>query len=297
MVRKLLLGLLLLTPLAFYPFLRAKPVVEQTPLKLTDEHHLALHAVGASTSMTFPAGLPWGAMHKLTETDELEKVAKTDPVKFLEHCIARYEKDVQGYRCNFWKQERVKGTMRPYEKIRVHFREKPFSVHMQWLEGENLCIRSMYVEGENDGNLLARGLLFGVEVPVLLRRPVWASDAKSSSRFPITKFGVNMGQRSTLDSIHRAQKADTLHLKYLGTERVEKTGNRMCYKLIRTPYVPPEEGDDNLNELTIYIDRATLLQVGSVLKNASGEPLAEYFFREIELNPTFDEDQFTEKTL
>jgi outer membrane lipoprotein-sorting protein len=39
------------------------------------------------------------------------------------------------------------------------------------------------------------------------------------------------------------------------------------------------------------------LQVGSVLLDSKGQVIAEYFFRDIEINPTFDKDQFTRKAL
>jgi hypothetical protein len=155
----------------------------------------------------------------------------------------------------------------------------------------------MYVAGENNGCLLARSRVppLGFRGPILTR-PLNASDVKSTSRFGIDKFGMYCGAQDTLNAIHKAQKAGTLHLKYHGIEMVEKAGNRLCYKLVRTPYDPPEM-KEKINELTIYIDRATLLQVGSILKDEKGEFIAEYFFRDIELNPTFDEGQFTRKKL
>ena len=85
-------------------------------------------------------------------------------------------------------------------------------------------------------------------------------------------------------------------MKYEGIEKVAKAGDRLCYKLVRTPDEPPE-AIEGINELTIYIDRATLLQVGSIVKDAKGEFIGEYFFRDIELNPTFDNEQFTRKKL
>jgi outer membrane lipoprotein-sorting protein len=46
-------------------------------------------------------------------------------------------------------------------------------------------------------------------------------------------------------------------------------------------------------KLTIWIDCDTLMQVGSDLRDADGEFIAEYYFRDIELNPKFDDKQFT----
>lgn len=306
MGRKLLLGLLLFSPLGFYPILRdngsdtndtipdppaAKPLPEETLVRM--------HAFGVLPGQTFPGCLPWESLRRIGEdqSKEMDELAKSDPVKLLERGLERYKAEVQGYRCTFAKQERVNDTLRDYEVIRANFREKPFSVHMEWKEGLDLCFASMYVAGENKDCLLARSRLkpLNIRGPVL-SRPLDAEDVKATSRFGIDKFGMYCGAKDTLDAIHAAQKAGTLHLKYHGIEMVEKAGNRLCYKLVRTPYDPPE-AKERINELTIYIDRATLLQVGSILKDAKGEFIAEYFFRNIELNPAFDDAQFTRKKL
>src|SRR5205807_2321134 len=151
-----------------------------------------------------------------------------------------------------------------------------------------------YVAGENDGKLQARSCLFGIRGPIV-SRPVDGPDAKATSRFPITEFGMYVGAKQTIDAMLAARERNALHVRYLGTERLKQVGNRLCYKFIRTPYNPPEA--DNVNELTVYIDQETLLQVGSTLRDPDGELIAEYFFRDIELNPTFDEKQFTSKAL
>ena len=152
----------------------------------------------------------------------------------------------------------------------------------------------MYVEGENEGKLVARSMLFGIRGPVVAR-PVNAPDCKSTSRFPITEFGIRAGAVSTINAMKAAQKKGTLHVEYKGIEPVEKLGDRTCYKLVRTPYDPPEE--DNIMKLTIWVDCDTLMHVGSELIDADGNLIAEYYFRDIELNPTFDEKQFTRGAL
>ncbi len=307
MVRKLLFALLVIAPLGFFPFLRDTKSTEIDAPKRPPQAHdlmppdaqIALHTLSALPGHAFPGNLPWESLRWIAadQSRELEALAEKQPVKFLELCRERYLTEVQGYRCTFAKHEKVKGVLRDAEVIRAHFREQPFSVHMEWKKGEDLCFSSLYVEGENDGCLLARSRLppLGFRGPILTR-PLDAADVQATSRFGINRFGIYTGQKDTLDAIQKAEKAGTLHLKYHGIETVEKAGNRLCYKLVRSPYEPPEEMED-LNELTIYIDRATLFQVGSILRDAKGEFVAEYFFRDIELNPKFDEKQFTRKAL
>src|SRR4051794_12975925 len=87
---------------------------------------------------------------------QLEKLARANPIAFLEAGLRRYQRTVKGYSCTFQKQERLDGKLQRTEVIEVYFREQPFSVYFGWLEGARLAERTLYVEGENDGMMLAR---------------------------------------------------------------------------------------------------------------------------------------------
>src|SRR5438309_2038535 len=158
MLRKLLLGLLLLAPLAAYPVLRdtnahnrGYVVPPDDPVKgpppLTEEQQFALACVSVLPGPAFPASVPWEAMRGIgqTRSKALEDLAKNKPIAFLEMCLEHYEKSVRGYRLTFLKQERVQEKMRPKETVKIHFREKPFSVHMDWVEGRGKALRTLYV--------------------------------------------------------------------------------------------------------------------------------------------------------
>ena len=301
MCRKMLLGLLLLAPLALYPFLRdtgaengRTKYIPQPPPPLTPDEHLVLGCFALLPGQPFPASIPWEPYRKIgqQESHALELLAEKDPVEFLQLCLNRYEREVHGYRCIFAKQEKVNGKLRKKEKILVHFREKPFSVHMEWLEGKDKAIRTLYVENEHNGLLVVRA--FHKLMP-LMHKKVDADDVKETSRFPVTEFGVYKGAQSTLESMRAAQENGTLYVSYEGIVRVKELGNRLCYKFIRAPQVPPEA--EGINDLTVYIDLETHMQVGSVLRDTKGELIAEYFFRDIELNPTYSEKQFTPNSL
>ena len=310
MIRKFLFGLLLLAPLSIYPLLRDSDshdgyegdCTQHQADPLTPDQHLALGCLSILPGQSFPGGIPWEAMRGMAiqETRIIEERAKSlalvelaenDPVEFLQQGLDRYSKEVQGYRCIFDKQEKVNGKLRPKESIRVHFREQPFSVHMEWLKGKDLAYKSLWVRGDNDDLLIVRALFsFGP----IKHRKIDADDVKATSRFPVTQFGMYLGAKDTVEYMAKAKAAGKLHVKYLGLERAKEVGNRLCYKFVRTPYDAPEGlAKENLNELTIYIDAQTRLQVGSVLKDTNGKLIAEYLFREIELNPKFDENQFT----
>lgn len=263
---------------------------------LLRQHLLA--GLATNTSQSFPGALPWGAMHNIGESGlyPVDFLIHYHPPLFLEMCLERYEREVRGYSVNFLKQEKVKGKMRKPEELEVHFREKPFSVFMHWLpkkEGDSLAQKALYVEGENDNKLLARGrgiLAFGgIQV-----RDVDGADAKSSSRYTIAQYGIKLAMQRTVAAMRQAEARGALFVQYHGLFEVPQL-KRVCHKFVRTPYVPPEE--EGVYELTIYIDKETWLQVGSILKDEKGELIAEYYFRDFKLNPEFKKDQFQKSSL
>ncbi len=225
----------------------------------------------------------------------MKQLAETDPIAFIEACIRRYDREVKGYRCVLHKQERLDGKLQPSEDIAAQFREKPFSVLMDWREGARLAQKTLYVKGQNDDKLLVKpaGLL---ALAGVVERDPNGDDARKSSRVPITDFGIKIGMEHTLTSWLAAQKQNALHVEYLGEFKVKEAGDRVCWKLRRTDYKRPED-IDGVTDLTMYIDKDTWLQVGSTLKGADGQLLGEYFFRDIEINPDFKPDTFTRENV
>jgi len=136
--------------------------------------------------------------------DDPESLARTDPLAFLEMCRDHYHRTIRDYRCVFFKQERIKGRLKPEEQIDVRFRESPFSVHFRWLRNAGLAKEADYIAGrrrDDKGRELAlfkpAGLL-GVLAPTVLR-PIDGPEAKRSSRRRLDQFGF----KNTLDLVIR----------------------------------------------------------------------------------------------
>jgi len=318
MFRKVMFGLLLLSPLALYPFLSGlhPPICDikgkgekKGPYNPSKQEVWATSFLTISPLQPIPASLPWLRLHEVSEDRSAEllalaekadptalrDLAEKSPADFLEMCMRKYEKDVRGYKVMFEKQEKVKGSLKNPERVVCHFREKPFSVHMEWKAGAGLASKTLYVEGENDGNLVAK-------VFIIMLQPVNGTAAKSTSRFPITEFGIYKGAENTLSAIRLAERHKSLHIKFEGIVPVAQLGDRRCYKFVRSPYDPNDyqtdlDREEKLMELTIYVDEVYLMQTGSILKDGEGKLIAEYYFRDLELNPEFGEDQFTRKSL
>ncbi len=250
-----------------------------------------LAGLAATPTLPFPANLPWAVVRQVAVRREqaIEHLIKEQPTVFLQMCLDRYDLEVQGYSCTLHKRERMFGKLKPLEIIEAHFREQPFSVFMNWKQGAGKAQRVLYVSGENHDKMLVRpaGLAgaFGI-----FTRDVNAPDARASGRYLIDNFGIKLGTVRTLRAMLKAKERGALHVKYEGIFQVPEAGDRLCYKLVRTPYEPVE--DEGVFELTVYLDTENWLQVGSILKDPQGKLIAEYFFRDLRLNPKFKDKQF-----
>lgn len=253
---------------------------------------LSMSPTGPIASRPATAALPVVEIDPLTQlptADQFAELARTDPVTMLEFCIARYQREIQGYRAVMEKHELINGKQLPREIVNVAFREHPFSVYMKWTEGADRAEASVFVAGENNDQLIIRPKSRAARwiVSYVTRDPE-SPDVREVSRFSVRDFGIQKGTIRTLVAWKAAKDLGMFRFEYLGIESVKEAGGRLCY-MIRRDVNPPEE--DGLTQVTIAIDVETWLQVGSWLK-AGDTPIAEYHFRNIEPNPTFGPKQF-----
>lgn len=235
---------------------------------------------------------------KLPTDAEMEQLARTDPMDFLETCIRRYQREVQGYKAVLQKQERIDGILNEVEVIDVCFREKPYSVLMIWQKGARLGgpERSLYVEGQNDDKLLARpfGALARFAAGDVVMRDVNGPDARKSSRYTMAQAGMKNANERTLTQLSDLLKRGEVKIEYTGVQKLKEAGDRPCYAFRTTMTRPDAEG---VARGAFYYDQATWLQVGSVLEREDGSVIGAYYFRAIELNPKFKDGQFDRAAL
>lgn len=233
---------------------------------------------------------------ELPSLAEMERLARQEPIAFLESCLLRYAREVKGYSLILKKQERINGKNHPPETIEVHFKEKPHSVYFHWLEGARLAEKALYVEGENDGKMLARprGAAARLLAGDIVAREVDGPDARQSGRYPLNEFGLKKSCERTLAAWKAARETGSLDVEYVGVQKVKELGDRTCWILRRTTNKPTKEG---VKETTIYVDTETWLQVGVLLQDQEGLLIGSYYFRDIKLNPQFKKDQFQRAAL
>ncbi|MFO0927156.1 MAG: DUF1571 domain-containing protein [Gemmataceae bacterium] len=224
------------------------------------------------------------------DASAMEQLARTDPIAFLERALERYDHEVAGYRAVLVKQERIAGRLGLVEHVAVCFRERPFSVRMEWKKGTGLAARLAFVRGENDDQLLVKPAGWRGLVGVVARDP-HGDEAKLSSRYPITEFGIRAGSVNTLAAWKAARARGRFEYVFGGPNPVAELGGRRCWEIRRINYERPEV--DGITEATLLFDTETWLQTGSVLTGAKGERIATYHFRDLEVNPAFAPETFT----
>jgi hypothetical protein len=241
---------------------------------------------------------------RLSDAEEMSRLAHERPLEFLRECLLRYKRNVRGYTLTMSKQERIGGALeKQAELMEVASREEPFSVFLKWDKGAKRAECVLYVEGENDDKILARPApLWAIAARAagragrdgLVFEDVNSDDARQAGRFTIREFGMYHGLARLLADWEAADKKGALHVEHLGEQEPEEAGGRRCHVLRRTRFLKPER--DGVTEQTVYIDAETWLQVGSVANGAAGL-IGAYFYRDVKVNPEFPPDQFTRAAL
>lgn len=222
---------------------------------------------------------------------------QSEPIQFLEACLKNYDKTVKTYTLRFNKQEFLLGKLQPQEVIEVHFREKPHSVHFLWHQGARLCTKALYVAGENlDAKAKSQVLAYSPLLRAVRENDPEGYFAKQTSRYPMTRFGFKQTMEHVLETWKDAHAAGALHVEYEGLHKVPQADGKTCYKFNRTQYAKPE-GNDGVTELVLYIDRETLLQVGSIVYGKDRQLLGEYYFCDVKLNVEIPAEKFTRKAV
>jgi hypothetical protein len=258
---------------------------------------------------------------------EMEHLAQTDPVAFLENCLRRYRLHVQarpeiaagvaafaaqplgaspwtaaaalmggssqvgGYSLLMQKRETIDGKLNPEELVEVHFREHPHSVYMNWLKGQGRAERALYVAGENNGKALVRprGVIARLAVGDIYPIDPEGPDARSGGRYTLPEFGLKKATERTLAFLRSDLAKGIVRVEYRGVQKVKQAGDRPCYTF---QYTYAKLQADGVSQGTLHYDQDTWLQVGSTLLRPDGSPVAYYYFRDIRLNPPFRPSQF-----
>jgi len=217
---------------------------------------------------------------------EMEKIAKADPIEFLRMSLKWTDENVTEYSGQFQKIENIDGTLRKPETMQIKFRADTFSVYLKWIQEPSKGQEAIYVEGTNDGKAWVHpsGLL-GVLFRKVSIDPL-SKTALKHSRRPVTMAGMANMLRIIIPQCEAAQASGDLKLTYEG---LRDEGGRQAYVFKR---VLPKKGDYPCNVCLIYIDQQYLVCVRTDAFDWSGELISHYSYFDLLINPGLTDTDF-----
>ncbi|GMU23956.1 MAG: hypothetical protein AMXMBFR13_40330 [Phycisphaerae bacterium] len=229
----------------------------------------------------------------------LEARAAKDPLGVLQMALDRYDRSVRDYTCTFTKQELVNGKLTQEQVMRAMFREKPFSVRLEWTQNADKCSRVLYVADK----WLEKGRQMAVVEPAgaiaqlfvsYVMRPIDGEDARKSSRRTIDQFGLRNSLLLTLKYCQLAAEKKILDLAFKGTSKIGERPTLVFER--RLPYT----GDDGFwpdRVLVVHLDRELLLPVlcEAFADDQKTRLLGRYQSSDIELNSNLPDATFTKE--
>jgi hypothetical protein len=245
----------------------------------------ALTAGCASPPAIAPGGTAVRAL-PAAEMDARAESVRREPLAYLRR-VAESSARLQQYTLTLTRQERrgLIPRLAPSERIAAWYRRSPLSVRFKWLEDHPRYGESVYVENQAGGRVrfVPREGLFGLEprvVTVDVNTPViWGE-----SHYPITDFGLEELMRRTLNSI---AEAGDVRISYQGVTTLGRNGRYVHH--LRLEY-PPTYSRTPVQEL--FIDVATDLPAGTLLKLASGALDSAYLYEDVNPDASLTDNDF-----
>jgi hypothetical protein len=185
-------------------------------------------------------------------------------------------------------QERIENELRPREVGTLKFR-KPFCVYIKWYEGPQAGTQALYVNGQNDGKVLARqGGLLGL---VTFRLQPTSKLALSDNRHPITEAGIGF----ILDLIESNRKRAVAN----GCARVRRLEDRANFQPRGPRYELLVEADEKsgyyCRRALVTFDPQTRLIVAAQVFDWDNKLVEDYRYLNLRLNIGLTDRDFDPK--
>lgn len=166
-------------------------------------------------------------------------------VRYTKLCLEKVQA-LPGYEATFYKREIV-GKSIVSQKMRLKIRHKPFSVYL-YFEEPHAGREVIYVQGKNDGNLIAHeaGLL---SIAGVMELAPTDSLVMSENRYPITNAGIANTLKIMISEWEKEMKYGETEVK---TFNNAKLGNLNC-RVIETSHPQPRRQFNN-HKVRLWID-------------------------------------------
>ncbi len=212
-------------------------------------------------------------------------------LRLAKDALVDMDQRIQDYSATFTKVERLDGRLGDPQKMLMRVRHQPFSVYTKFVT-PNPGQEALYVENQNEGNLVAMGSgwkrRFGK-----LNLPVDGMMAMSGQRYPITKAGIRNLTAELVMIAEQDVKYAECEVEY-GAAKIDGRDVTMIRAIHPTP-----RKNFRYHKAEIFIDNELRIPVAyqafSWPATQGGEPILEekYIYTNIKLNNGFTDADFS----
>jgi hypothetical protein len=205
--------------------------------------------------------------------------------------LEEIDSNIQDYSCTLVKRERIQGVLMEQQFAFVKVRHRPFSVYMFFLKpkkGQEV----LYVEGQNDGDLLAMAHDWRRKLGAVALDPT-GSMAMDEQKYPVTKLGIRNLTAELIQVAENDVQYGECEFKYSYNAKVN---GRPCTKLEVIHPVPRKNFRFHIAK--IYIDnelRVPICYQSWMWPKAGEEPPLEeeYYYMDLKLNNGYTDQTFS----
>lgn len=205
-------------------------------------------------------------------------------------------KDIHDYTATLVKRERIGGKLQDPESMFIKVRQQPFSVYLYFLSPESKKGQEViYVEGQNNGNMLAHGVGVKKLVGTVSLAPT-SPMAMAGQRYPITEIGISNLTKRLIEVAEHDKQYGECDVKFF---KGAKINGRSCVCIQVTHPVPRKNFLFNIAR--VFVDDQMNIPVRYEAyewpENPDGQPqlLEEYTYLNVKLNVGLTDKDFDPK--
>ncbi|WP_165064074.1 DUF1571 domain-containing protein [Paludisphaera rhizosphaerae] len=212
-------------------------------------------------------------------------------VRIIRECQTRFA-EVKDYTCTFYKRERIGDKLTDMNVMSMKMRNQPQSVYFKFHQ-PNKGREAIYVEGKNDGYVLAHDVGFTKFLAGTMRLDPNGARAMENCRHPVTKAGIGNLIQTVVD--RWGSELSELESVVLFDPKM-RLGSSPC--LLIEAIHPEKKPQFMFHKVRLFIDEALGLPIRYEAydwPNKTGETpelLEEYAYEGVKLNVGLGEADF-----
>jgi len=216
-------------------------------------------------------------------------------IQIAHESLNHIRNNVKDYSATMFKHEKVDGKLQEMETMYIQVRHEPFSVYLYFLAPERLKGQEcLYVEGKNNGNMIARGTGIKKIVGAVPLDPKGAM-AMAGNRYPITEIGMNTLTKRLIEVGEQDKKFGECDVKFWKGAKIDGRSST-CIQVVH----PVKRANFKFNEAKVFVDDELKMPVRYEAfewpDKPGGQPqlLEEYTYTHVKVNNGYTDYDFDE---